>query len=113
MMKAFAHMILNKDRNNVRILQRYFEKSGQNFEEYKERMRKIRRSSKISISEIKDMLMDDEFATTMRKLGCYFLRKRFLNHIFNSKMEKTQIHLKYIPKWLDIFKNPCEFTSLK
>ena len=76
-------------------------------------MKKIRKSSKISICEIKDLLISDEFASTMRKLGCYFLRKRFLNHIFNSKMEKTHIHLKYIEKWMEIFKNPFEFRSLK
>ena len=111
--KAFAHMALDKDPNIVRILKEYFVCSGESYEEFKARMKVIRKSSKISISQIRSLLMEGEFASTMRKLGCYFLRKRFLNHIFNSKMEKKHIHMKYIRKWMEIFKNPSEFTSLK
>ena len=112
-MKAFAHMVLDKDPHIVKILADYFDSVGESYEQFKDRMRTIRKSSKISISEIRSLLIDGEFACTMRKLGCYFLRKRFLNHIFNSKMEKRHIHLKYIPKWIEIFRNPSEFTSLK
>ena len=63
-------------------------------------MKKIRKSAKISIQNIRDMLLTDEFAVTTRKLSNFFIRKRFLSHIFNSKMEKRNIHLKYIPRWL-------------
>jgi len=63
-------------------------------------MKKVRKSSKISIIEIRDMLLKDDFARSMRVLGNYFIRKRFLGHIFNSKMQKRHIHMKYIYKWL-------------
>ena len=112
-MKAFAHWVLDKDPNTVRILKEYFVCSGESYEQFKIEMKLIRKSSKISISEIRSMLVEKEFAATMRKLGCNFLRKRFLSHIFNSKMEKRHIHMKYIPKWMKIFKNPSEFTSIK
>lgn len=59
------------------------------------------------------MLTVDEFMKTTRILGFYFLRKRFLHHIFYSKMEKQNIHLKYIHRWKAIFQDPANFRSLK
>lgn len=52
------------------------------------------------------MLLKDNFAVTTRKLINFFVRKGFISHIFNSKMEKRNIHLKYIHRWLEIFKEP-------
>ncbi len=58
-MKAFAHMVLDKSPDNVRILKRFCDQNNVDFELYKERMKKIRKSSKISISEIRYMLLKD------------------------------------------------------
>ena len=113
MMKAFAHMILNKNPETFKMLKRFFDSEGVNFEKYRENMKKIRKSSKISIQDIRDLLLNEDFAVTTRKLVNDFMRKRFRSHIFNSKMEKRNIHLKYIPRWLEIFKEPSEFRSLK
>lgn len=113
MIKAFAHMVLNKDPESFKMLKRYFDSEGVNFEKYKENMKKIRKSSKISIQDIRDLFLNEEFAVTTRKLVNDFMRKRFRSHIFNSKMEKRNIHLKYIPRWLEILKEPSEFRSLK
>ncbi len=35
MMKAYAHMVLNNNQNTVRILKRYFDAEGIDFEKYK------------------------------------------------------------------------------
>ncbi len=52
-MKAFAHMVLDKDPQIVKILTDYFDSVGESCEQFKDRMRTIRKSSKISISEIR------------------------------------------------------------
>lgn len=94
-------------------MKRFFDDEGANYEKYKEYLKKIRKSAKISIQNIRDMLLTEEFAVITRKLVNFFMRKIFISHIYNSKMEKRQIHLKYIPRWLEIFKDPNDFRSLK
>jgi hypothetical protein len=53
-----------------------------------------------------------QFADHTRILLDDFLRKRFVGHIFNSKMEKIPVHLKYIARWKQMLKNPEDFRAI-
>ena len=53
-----------------------------------------------TIQELRDMWMRHEHCEVFRMISSYFLRKYYVNHIFNSRIVNYSVHLKYRTKLL-------------
>lgn len=66
-----------------------------------------------TISAIRYLWQNHPFAKAFRILSCEYLRKHNLQHIFNSRVFKHSVYLKYQEKLMKSMENPKEFESIK
>jgi hypothetical protein len=62
---------------------------------------------------LKTLWLDPEFGKAMRIISCHFLKKRSLQYIFGSKIEKKAHHIKHRYKFIKAIESPHEFTNIK
>ena len=99
-MKAYARFILKKRKTSPKFLSRFLPDREDELKYIEILDKRVTKAKTIAIDEIKDFLTQDElYCSVTRTLAYNFLRKRFVSHIFNSKMEKRWIHLKYVSRW--------------
>lgn len=67
------------------------------------------RKSIHTISAIRYLWQQHPFRQAFRMLSCEYLRKHNLSHIFNSRITKHGIYLKYQTKLMKSLQKPHEF----
>lgn len=72
-----------------------------------------KKTKKYTIERLKSLWLDKENGKAMRIISSHFLRKRSLQYIFGSKIEKKMHHIKHRYKFIKALENPMEFTNIK
>ena len=66
-----------------------------------------------TISAVRYLWQNHPFSKAFRILSCEYLRKHNLQHVFNSRVVKYDIYLRYQNKMRKSMQNPSEFESIK
>ena len=66
-----------------------------------------------TIADLRNLWINFKYATWVRILSNYFLRKYGNSYILNSRVELKSIHIKYRSRLIDAVRKPHYFIHIK